>query len=131
MLDRRKRYSRPQHKANRQVGKITITLGIISQTTQTQSAFTEFVGQLTSMIGPRIEERRLVNTLCKVTQDQQEAAVRLARRIPLMIVIGGSNSTNAKYLVEICSPLLETHLIETSDEVDNSWLVGKHHMVLL
>jgi 4-hydroxy-3-methylbut-2-enyl diphosphate reductase len=103
-------------------------LGIISQTTQTQSAFIEFTRQLMSMVGPKIEEMRLVNTLCKVTQGQQEAAIRLARRSQLMIVIGGSNSANARHLVEICSPLVETHLVETAEEVDNSWLMGKHHI---
>jgi (E)-4-hydroxy-3-methyl-but-2-enyl pyrophosphate reductase len=103
-------------------------VGIISQTTQTQSAFIEFTRQLMGMVGPKIEEMRLVNTLCKVTQGQQEAAIRLARRSQLMIVIGGSNSANARHLVEICSPLVETHLVETAEEVDNSWLMGKHHI---
>ena len=103
-------------------------LGIISQTTQTQSAFIEFARQLMDMVGPKVEEMHLVNTLCKVTQGQQEAAIRLARRSQLMIVIGGSNSANARHLVEICSPLVEAHLVETAEEVDNSWLVGKHHI---
>jgi (E)-4-hydroxy-3-methyl-but-2-enyl pyrophosphate reductase len=103
-------------------------LGIISQTTQTQLAFSEFTRQLMSMMGPKIEEIHLVNTLCKVTQSQQEAAIRLARRSQLMIVIGGSNSANARHLVEICSPLVETHLVETVEEVDNSWFAGKHHI---
>jgi len=103
-------------------------LGIISQTTQTQSAFIGFARQLIGMVGSKIEEMHLVNTLCKVTQGQQEAALKLARRSQLMIVIGGSNSANARHLVEICSPLVETHLVETADEVDTSWLVSKHHI---
>jgi 4-hydroxy-3-methylbut-2-enyl diphosphate reductase len=102
--------------------------GIISQTTQTQSAFIEFARQFMDMVGPEIEEVHLINTLCKVTQDQQEAAMRLARRTQLMIVIGGGNSANARHLVEICSPLVETHLVETAEEVNNSWLVGRHHI---
>lgn len=109
-------------------GKSPSRLGIISQTTQTQSAFIEFTRQLMGMVGPKIEEMRLINTLCKVTQGQQEAAIKLARKSQLMIVIGGSNSANARHLVEICSPLVETHLVETADEVDTSWLVGKHHI---
>jgi 4-hydroxy-3-methylbut-2-enyl diphosphate reductase len=109
-------------------GKLPSRLGIISQTTQTQSAFIEFTRQLMDVIGPKIEEMRLINTLCKVTQDQQEAAIRLARRSQLMLVIGGSNSANARHLVEICSPLVETHLVEIAEEVDNSWLVGKHNI---
>jgi len=109
-------------------GKSSSRLGIISQTTQTQFAFIEFTSQLMGMIGPKIEEMHLVNTLCKVTQGQQEAAIRLARRSQLIIVIGGSNSANARHLVEICSPSVETHLVETAEEVDNSWFAGKHHI---
>jgi 4-hydroxy-3-methylbut-2-enyl diphosphate reductase len=109
-------------------GKSPSRLGIISQTTQTQFAFSEFTRQLMSMIGPKIEEIHLVNTLCKVTQGQQEAALRLARRSQLIIVIGGSNSANARHLVEICSPLVETHLVETVKEVNNSWFAGRHYI---
>jgi 4-hydroxy-3-methylbut-2-enyl diphosphate reductase len=109
-------------------GKAPSRLGVISQTTQTQSAFIKFVRQLIGRIGPKIEEIRIINTLCKVTQGQQEAALELARRSQLMIVVGGSNSANARHLVEICSPLVETHLIETANEVDTSWLSGKHHI---
>jgi 4-hydroxy-3-methylbut-2-enyl diphosphate reductase len=109
-------------------GKSASRLGIISQTTQTRSAFIEFTRQLVSMVEPEIEEMRLVNTLCRVTQGQQEAAMRLAHRSQLMVVIGGSNSANTRRLVEMCSPLVETHLVETADEVDNSWLLGKRHV---
>jgi 4-hydroxy-3-methylbut-2-enyl diphosphate reductase len=102
--------------------------GIISQTTQMQSAFIEFVRQLVRVAGPEVEEMRLVNTLCKVTQGQQEAALELASKSQLMIVIGGGNSANTRHLVEICSPLVETHSVETADEVESSWLAGKHRI---
>jgi len=110
------------------MGKLPSRVGIISQTTQTRSAFIEFARQLMDVVEPKIEEIHVVNTLCKVTQGQQEAAIRLARRSQLMIVIGGGNSANARHLVEICSPLVETHMVETAEEIDNSWLVGKHHI---
>lgn len=109
-------------------GRSLSRVGVISQTTQTQSAFIKFTRQLIGKVGPEIEEMRLINTLCKVTQGQQEAALKLARKSQLIIVIGGSNSANARHLVEICSPLVETHLVETADEVDSSWLAGKHHI---
>ena len=54
--------------------------------------------------------------------------IKAALKSQLMVVIGGGNSANTKRLVEICSPLVETHLVETADEVDNSWLFGKHHI---
>jgi 4-hydroxy-3-methylbut-2-enyl diphosphate reductase len=115
----------------RQIGrtvKSSSRLGIISQTTQTRPALIRFIRQLMGALGPEIEEIRFVNTLCKVTQGQQEAAVELARRSQLMIVIGGSNSANTRHLVEICSPLAETYSVETADEVKSSWLAGKHHI---
>jgi 4-hydroxy-3-methylbut-2-enyl diphosphate reductase len=108
--------------------KSSSRLGIISQTTQTRSALIRFIRQLMGALGPEIEEMRFVNTLCKVTQGQQEAAVKLARRSQLMIVIGGSNSANTRHLVEICSPLAETYSVETANEVKSSWLAGKHHI---
>jgi len=110
------------------LGKSSSRLGIISQTTQTRSVFIEFARQLVGMVGPETKEIRLVNTLCPVTQEHQEAAMRLARRSQLMIVIGGSSSANARHLVEICSPLVETHLVETADEIDNYWFLGKRHV---
>ena len=110
------------------LGKSSSRLGIISQTTQTRSAFIEFTRQLVGMVGFTTKEMRLVNTLCPVTQGHQEAAMSLARRIQLMVVIGGSTSANAKHLVEICSPLVETHLVETADEIDKSWFLGKHQV---
>jgi 4-hydroxy-3-methylbut-2-enyl diphosphate reductase len=109
-------------------GKLPSRLGIISQTTQTPSDFIKFTKRLIDMFGSNTDEVRLVNTLCKVTQDQQEAALRLARKSQVMIVIGGANSANTRHLVEICLPLVETHLVETADEVDTSWLVGRDHV---
>ncbi|MFU8796027.1 MAG: 4-hydroxy-3-methylbut-2-enyl diphosphate reductase [Dehalococcoidia bacterium] len=103
-------------------------LGILSQTTQTRSAFTDFASQLVSTVGPKTREIRVANTLCQVTQAQQEAAMRLARRSQMMIVIGGRYSANARHLVEICAPIVETHLVETDDEVESCWFSGKQHV---
>ena len=103
-------------------------LGVISQTTQTQSAFIKFVTQLTATFGSKIREMRIVNTLCQATQRRQESAIRLAKKSQLVIVIGGYNSANTRRLVEVCSPIVETHLIEKVDEVSDSWLKGKHHI---
>lgn len=103
-------------------------LGIVSQTTQTRAAFVEFVTKLVSLMGPGTREMHLVNTLCRVTQTQQEAAMELAHKSQLMIVIGGGSSANARHLVEMCSSLVETHLVETADDIDKSWFSGKHYV---
>jgi len=108
--------------------KIPSRLGILSQTTQTRSAFTGFAGQLVKTAGSRTRQMRIVNTLCQVTQAQQDAAMRLASTSQVMIVIGGRYSANVRHLVEICARLVETHLVETADEIDAAWFSGKEHV---
>ena len=103
-------------------------LGIISQTTQSQSAFVEFITQLMAALPPKVEELHIINTLCQTMQRRQEAAIKLARKTQLMMVVGGHDSANAKHLVESCSPIVEAHLVEGASEVDDSWLIGKYHI---
>ena len=111
-------------------------LGVISQSTQSQSAFVEFITQLMaasfSVIASEAKqsprELRIINTLCQTMQRRQEAAIKLARKTQLMIVVGGHDSANAKHLVESCSPIVEAHLVEGASEVDDSWLIGKYHI---
>jgi 4-hydroxy-3-methylbut-2-enyl diphosphate reductase len=108
--------------------RLSHRIGVISQTTQSQSAFVEFAGKLLVALFPRVEEMRVINTLCRATQRRQEAAVRLAKKSQLIIVIGGYNSANTRRLAEACSAIAETHLVETADGVSGSWLTGKHHI---
>ena len=103
-------------------------LAIISQSTQIQSAFTEFVGQIIAAFAPKAREIRIINTLCGIVQRRQESAARLAKRSQIMIVIGGYNSANTKRLAEICSQIVETHLVETANDIDVDWFAGKHHV---
>jgi 4-hydroxy-3-methylbut-2-enyl diphosphate reductase len=103
-------------------------LGIVSQTTQSQSSFVEFCNDVIKGVFPAVLEIRIVNTLCQETQKRQQAAVELAAGSDLMIVVGGHNSANTQRLAEVCVPLVETHLIETADEIKRGWLVGKRHI---
>jgi len=103
-------------------------LGILSQTTQSRLQFAEFVREVISLVFPRVQEIRIVNTLCEETQKRQAAALELAEKSDLMIVVGGRNSANTRRLAEICSSIVETHLIETAAEIEDSWLVGKKHI---
>jgi len=103
-------------------------LGIISQTTQSQSRFVEFCNDVIQAVFPAVHEIRILNTLCQETQKRQQAAVELAGESDLMIVVGGHNSANTQLLAEVCSSLVETHLIETAAEIEKGWLLGKHHV---
>jgi 4-hydroxy-3-methylbut-2-enyl diphosphate reductase len=103
-------------------------LGIISQTTQSQSSFVGFCNDVICAVSPTVQEIRIVNTLCKETQKRQQAAVELAADSDLMIVVGGHNSANTQRLAEVCAPLVETHLIETAAEIEKGWLKGKRNI---
>ena len=103
-------------------------LGILAQTTQSRSQFTEFVNKVISTTSSKIQELRIINTLCEETQKRQEAAQELAGKSELVIVVGGRNSANTQRLAETCSPIVETHLIETAAEIEGDWLMGKQHI---
>lgn len=103
-------------------------LGIISQTTQLQSALTEFTEQLINAFAPKAKEIRFVNTLCRTVQRRQEAAIRLAGKSQIMVVIGGHNSANTKRLAESCSHIVETHLVETVNDLDSNWFIEKRYV---
>jgi 4-hydroxy-3-methylbut-2-enyl diphosphate reductase len=108
--------------------KLPLRLGIVSQTTQSSRQFTEFIRTVVESSFPNVKELRVINTLCRETQKRQEAALELARKSDLIIVIGGRNSANTKHLAELCSPEVETYLVETADEIKGDWIKGKQHI---
>ncbi|MDR2399161.1 MAG: 4-hydroxy-3-methylbut-2-enyl diphosphate reductase [Endomicrobium sp.] len=91
-------------------------LSIVSQTTQTPQNFNAIVEILKDEFKVTI-----YNTICKATLERQEAAEKLAKKVDLMLVIGGKNSGNTTRLAEICKAQTETYHIETVDEIDNKW----------
>jgi len=103
-------------------------LGVISQTTQSEASFTGFATQLVTTFMPKTTEIRIINTLCQAIQARLETATKLARKSQLIIVIGGHNSANTKRLAESCSSIVETHLVETAEEIAQSWLDDKHRI---
>ena len=97
-------------------------VGILSQTTQSFSAFHRFVSAFVEAHLEAVSELRVVNTICDATRRHQEAALELARRSDMMIVVGSRSSANTRRLAELCSELVETHHIETARELDAGWL---------
>jgi 4-hydroxy-3-methylbut-2-en-1-yl diphosphate reductase len=103
-------------------------LGILSQTTQSKSHFTNFINEVIGLHLTQTTELRIINTLCGETQKRQEAALELAEKSDIMIVVGGQNSANTRHLAELCAPLVETHHIETADEIMPDWITNKKHV---
>lgn len=103
-------------------------LGILSQTTQIPANFTIFVKKLIDSALTKDSEFRIVDTICHSTRERQAAALRLAGKTDLMLVIGSSTSANTNRLVELCSGVTETYLIESADDVQPSQLRGHRHV---
>ena len=103
-------------------------LGILSQTTQIPEHFNEFVVQLISHTLDKDSELRIVDTICHDIRERQAQALELARRVGLMLVIGGHSSANTNRLAQLCSEVTRTYLIETAAEIQTSWLEGEHRI---
>ena len=58
------------------------------------------------------------DTICNATVQRQSEADSLSRKVDMMIVIGGRNSSNTQKLYEICKEnCSQTYLIENKDEL--------------
>jgi 4-hydroxy-3-methylbut-2-enyl diphosphate reductase len=100
-------------------------LGVLSQTTQVPADFTAFAKQIIGVALARDSEIRVIDTICHDIRERQAAALELARRADLMLVVGGRSSANTNRLAELCSGVTETHLIEMAEEIQPGWLKGK------
>ena len=61
------------------------------------NGFTEIVRALSA----KYYEVRAVNTICTDTHNRQNEALRLAKEVEVMVVVGGKTSANTKHLAEL------------------------------
>ena len=100
-------------------------VGLVVQTTQTAQNLAEVVAVIT----PRVQELRVINTICAATSERQQAAATLAKRCDCMVVVGGKNSGNTRRLAQICADACEhTHHIEEASELLAAWFTDAHHI---
>lgn len=104
-------------------------IGILSQTTQSQQHFINFLTELVHSKLSSLAEIRVFNTICDATAKRQRAALELAREVDMMLVIGGHDSANTRHLAEICrSAGVETHHIESAGEIEPLWYAGRERI---
>ena len=92
-------------------------LGIVAQTTFSAEAFTKIV----SILIEKSYDIRILRTICTATDKRQSAAIKLAKDVDMMLVIGGRNSANTTRLAQLCTAHCVTHHIETVDELQDEW----------
>ncbi len=103
-------------------------IGILSQTTQIPARFTEFVKKLIDSALIKDAELRIIDTICHDIRERQKAALELANKVDLMLVIGSHTSANTNHLTQLCATATKTYLVETAEEIQASWLQGHHHI---
>jgi 4-hydroxy-3-methylbut-2-en-1-yl diphosphate reductase len=103
-------------------------LGILSQTTQVPAHFREFVKKIIDLALRKNSEIHIIDTMCNDLTERQGAALELAERSDLILVVGGRSSANTNRIAELCAKITETHLIETADDIQPDWLEGKKHI---
>jgi 4-hydroxy-3-methylbut-2-enyl diphosphate reductase len=103
-------------------------LGILSQTTQVPARFREFVKKIIDLALTKNSEIHVIDTICHDLRERQAAALELAKRSDLMLVVGGRSSANTNRIAELCAQVTETHLIETAADIKSRWLKGKKHI---
>ena len=97
--------------------------GIISQTTQPIEKVRRLAQYLRDCF-PQ-SEVRFIDTVCQPTKQRQSAAVELAQRSDVVVVIGGAHSNNTHELVKTCSKFCaRVHHVQTADDLRPEWFTA-------
>jgi 4-hydroxy-3-methylbut-2-enyl diphosphate reductase len=97
--------------------------GVIAQTTQP----IEKVRRLAQLISEQFpkSEVRFIDTVCQPTKQRQSAAVELAQKCDVVVVIGGADSNNTHELVKTCSLFCgRVHHVQTADDLRVGWFTN-------
>ena len=94
--------------------------GVVAQTTQP----VDKVRQLVRLIRDRFSRSEVcfIDTVCQPTKQRQNAAIELAQKCDVVVVIGGAHSNNTHELVKTCSRFCQrVHHVQTADDLRAEW----------
>jgi 4-hydroxy-3-methylbut-2-enyl diphosphate reductase len=94
--------------------------GVVAQTTQPLERVHRLVALL-RLRHPRAEVRYM-DTVCQPTKQRQRAAVELAQRSDVVVVIGGIHSNNTRELATTCAQhCARVHRVQTAADLRPEW----------
>jgi 4-hydroxy-3-methylbut-2-en-1-yl diphosphate reductase len=94
--------------------------GVIAQTTQPIDKVRRLI-QLLRERFPR-SEVRFIDTVCQPTKQRQNAAIELAQKCNVVVVIGGAHSNNTRELVNTCRrQCSRVHHVQTAADLCEDW----------
>ncbi len=95
-------------------------IGLLSQTTERSEKFLEFKNSL-----EKIDVEVLAqNTICGATRERQNSAAALAKKVDVMVVIGGKKSNNSKQLFDLVKCITKSFWIESEKDLQKDWFRG-------
>jgi len=99
--------------------KLKRRVGIVVQTTQSLEALKKVLSDALE----HANEIKVYNTICNSTALRLKETEKMARKVDVMLVVGGKNSANTTQLTRLCKSLsVPTHHIETSSEIKKEWI---------
>lgn len=97
--------------------------GVIAQTTQPVERVRRLVGLMRARFPAAVV--RYTDTVCAATKLRQAAAVELAQRCDVVVVIGGTNSNNNHELAATCRKYCpRVYEVHYPDDVSQEWFSG-------
>ena len=94
--------------------------GVVAQTTQP----VDLVRHLAQLIRERFPQSEVcfIDTVCQPTKQRQHAAIELAQKCDVVIVIGGAHSNNTQELVRTCSRICtRVHHVQAAGDLREEW----------
>lgn len=93
---------------------VAARLGVVAQTTFVGEVFEAII----EVLEKKCQELKVSRTICTATELRQQAALELASKVDVMIVVGGKNSANTTRLGQLCSDAGSVvYHIETAQEL--------------
>ncbi|MHB8507527.1 MAG: 4-hydroxy-3-methylbut-2-enyl diphosphate reductase [Candidatus Dormibacteria bacterium] len=105
--------------------KLAVPSGPIAVTCQTTLSQWDTLETIRA-IEERWPEVEVYNEICRATQERQEAAVKAAADVDLVVVVGSPRSSNSKRLVQVVEEYghKPAHLVDSPADIDERWFVG-------
>lgn len=96
-------------------------VALVSQTTKNTNDFNKIAIKMID----KVEELRIFRTICNSTTLRQSAVSELAKKVDIIIVVGGLNSANTARLAQISKKIgIKTYHIESENNIEEAWFKG-------
>lgn len=92
--------------------------GFICQTTKGREKFLT----IAKLLDGRVNDFKFEDTSCPEVEKRRKVSQELARRVDIMIIVGGARSANTKRLKEACEEMgVRSYIAEKAEDLQEEW----------